>query len=334
MTKRSFKRGCALLLAFLSLAGCSATGQQIDSEDAAALAKVYMDESDIGLTTLMEEAVPLAAAAALPVEWTPVASGKQVKSSDKAKIDYSNAKDGYVMVQYTASTSKKLKARVQGGNTKEIYTYNINAGEWVTFPLSAGSGSYKVTVYENVKDTKYAEVVSASFTAQLADEFAPFLRPNQYVNYQGASKTIAKAKELVGGLDDPLGKVKAVYEYVVKNLTYDKNLAASVPTGYLPDLDKVLAKKKGICFDYAALMTGMLRCQGVPCKLVVGYAGKQYHAWISVWSEETGWIDGAVYFDGTSWQRMDPTFASSSKQSEAIMKYIGDGKNYSAKYFY
>ena len=25
--------------------------------------------------------------------------------------------------------------------------------------------------------------------------------------------------------------------------------------------------KKGICFDYAALMTGMLRSQGIPCKL-------------------------------------------------------------------
>jgi len=67
---------------------------------------------------------------------------------------------------------------------------------------------------------------------------------------------------------------------------------------------------------------------------VVGYAGGAYHAWISVWSEETGWIDGAIYFDGSTWQRMDPTFASSGKQSAAIMAYIGDGSNYSAKYFY
>ena len=84
----------------------------------------------------------------------------------------------------------------------------------------------------------------------------------------------------------------------------------------------------------AALMTGMLRSQDIPCKLVVGYAGQAYHAWISVWSAETGWIDGAIYFNGSSWQRMDPTFASSAKSSKAIMAYIGDGKNYSAKYFY
>ena len=105
-------------------------------------------------------------------------------------------------------------------------------------------------------------------------------------------------------------------------------------SGYLPELDKVLESKKGICFDYAALMAGILRSQNVPCKLVVGYAGKSYHAWISVYSEEYGWVNGAIYFDGENWQRMDPTFADSGNQSESIMKYIGDGSNYTAKYFY
>ena len=135
-------------------------------------------------------------------------------------------------------------------------------------------------------------------------------------------------------MTDPLDKVAAIYDFVVKNLTYDKQLAATVQSGYLPVLDSVLAKKTGICFDYAALMTGMLRSQGVPCKLVVGYAGTAYHAWISVYSEKTGWVEGVVYFDGVSWQRMDPTFASSGKQSASIMQYIGDGKNYTAKYLY
>jgi len=66
----------------------------------------------------------------------------------------------------------------------------------------------------------------------------------------------------------------------------------------------------------------------------VGYAGKAYHAWISVWTEDSGWVDGAIFFDGESWQRMDPTFASSGKRSDSIMKYIGDGKNYTEKYLY
>ena len=91
---------------------------------------------------------------------------------------------------------------------------------------------------------------------------------------------------------------------------------------------------KGICFDYAALMTGMLRSQSVPCKLVVGYAGDVYHAWISVYSEKDGWIDNAIWFDGSTWKRMDPTFASSNNRSDRIMEYIGDGENYTVKYLY
>ena len=78
----------------------------------------------------------------------------------------------------------------------------------------------------------------------------------------------------------------------------------------------------------------MLRSQGIPTKLVVGYAGKAYHAWISVYSEETGWINNVIYFDGKDWKLMDPTFASTANQSAAVMKYIGDGTNYTTKFLY
>lgn len=292
----------------------------------------YINRIKLIDAALDNEAVALAAAPALPAGYTPQASGTLTAKNDKALIDYSNTADGYVMVQFTATTAKKLKAQVKGPTT--TYTYNITAGKMATFPLSDGNGKYQITVYENTTDTKYATVLSQSVDVKLSDEFAPFLRPNQYVDYAAAANSVAKAKELVTGKADALDKVAAVYDFVVGNLTYDKELAKSVQSGYLPVLDTVLANKKGICFDYAALMTGMLRSQGVPCKLVVGYAGKAYHAWISVYSDETGWLEGVVYFDGTSWQRMDPTFASSGKQSKEIMSYIGDGKNYTAKYFY
>lgn len=262
----------------------------------------------------------------------PVASGVHLLQTDRAQIDYSNTQDGYVMVRFTAQTSKKLKSQVRGPST--TYTYTIQPGIWTAFPLSDGEGGYQVTVFENVADTRYAAVASASFTVALRDEFAPFLCSNQYVNYADAPQSVAKAAELTAPQPNVLSKVKAVYDFVVTNFSYDTDLAASVQSGYLPNLDQVLQKRRGICFDYASMMAGMLRSQGVPCKLVVGYAGTAYHAWISVWSPETGWVEGVVFFDGTSWQRMDPTFASSANQSAAILQYIGDGSNYTAKYFY
>lgn len=262
----------------------------------------------------------------------PETSGEKVEQNERSAIDYSNTEDGYVMVRFTADTGKQLKVQVNGPSI--TYTYDLSMGIWTTFPLSDGDGNYKVTVYENISDSKYATVLSTSFPVTLNDEFAPFLRPNQYVDYSNAADTVAKAAELTDGVQDSLQKVAKIYEFVVTNLTYDTEKAASVKSGYLPVLDDVLARKKGICFDYAALMTGMLRSQGIPCKLVVGYADTAYHAWVSVWTREEGWIDKAIYFDGNSWQRMDPTFASSGGNSKAIREYIGDGSNYTAKFLY
>lgn len=256
----------------------------------------------------------------------------QEVQNEKAVIDYSNAGNGSVTVKFTAAAGGRLKVQIAVSGI--TYTYDLPAGDETTFPLSEGDGNYKVTVFENVSGNKYATVLSASFQVKLSSELAPFLGSNQYVDYSGAASTVSKAAELVKGVDDPIEKVEKIYDFVVGNLTYDTQKAATVKSGYLPVLDSVLSSKKGICFDYAALMAGMLRSQKVPCKLVVGYAGTAYHAWISVWTEEEGWIDGIIYFDGKNWHRMDPTFASTGGGSDEIMEYIGDGTNYSKKYQY
>ena len=315
-----------LLFILVILSGCSQNTAGIEPS-------AYTGRVSLGEILFGTETVALAAAPAVRDTMLPNAPGKATKKNDRAVVDYSNSKDGYVMVKFTDATDKNLKVRVTGPSATQ-YTYNLNAGQWTTFPLSDGNGKYQIAVYENTTDTKYATVLTAEITAALTDEFAPFLRPNQYVDYAQADGTVAKATELTGNIAQPLDKVEVVYSYVVEHLSYDKEKAKNVQSGYLPVLDDVLAGGKGICFDYAALMTAMLRSQNVPCKLVVGYAGEAYHAWINVWTEEPGWIDGVIYFDGDAWQRMDPTFASSGKKSDAIMHYIGDGKNYNALYLY
>ena len=326
----------ALLLAMLVLAGCAQMpAEQVpESEYEGYIDVMPLVVEEIEIQALDAEIMALTETTPAPTPALPeaVASGTKTKKVAKAVIDYSNTQDGYVMVQFTGQTKTRIKAQVKGPTT--TYTYNVTPGIWEVFPISDGNGKYQVSVFENVSGTKYAAVTSVQMDVTLKDEFAPFLLANQYVNYKLDSKTVAKAKELVKPEMKVLEKVGAVYNFVVGNLVYDTQKAATVKSGYLPVVDTVLAEKKGICFDYAALMTSMLRSQGVPCKLVVGYAGTAYHAWISVWSAETGWVDGAIMFDGKTWQRMDPTFASSGKKSESIMKYIGDGKNYTVKYLY
>lgn len=332
--KKGIAVAAALVTSLVLVCGC---GRYVKQTDTSEIEMVYTDQVALEEVTLKDEAVALSegpgSGPAVANDLSNVkASGIAEKRSGKAVIDHSHTSDGYVMVQFTENTSKRLKAQVKGPTT--TYTYNLNQKEWTVFPLSDGNGTYQVSVFENVSGDRYAAVVSTSFDTTLHDEFAPFVRPNQYVDYEKAPNTLAKAAELTKDITDPLKKVEAVYDYVVQNLTYDNEKAANVKSGYLPVLDTVLAENKGICFDYAALMTGMLRSQGVPCKLVVGYAGSIYHAWISVWTEGTGWVDGVIYFDGNSWHRMDPTFASSNNNNAAILEYIGNGTNYTAKYLY
>jgi transglutaminase-like putative cysteine protease len=321
-----------VLLALSLLTGCgkdkhTATSETIPPDP-------YIDSTIMDETAIQQEAEALQSTLtpAQPTFLRPEASNTLTHSNDVAIIDYSNMDEGYVMIKYTGSTDSRLKSQVQGPIT--TYTYNITQNEWAVFPLSDGNGDYQFKVFENISGTKYALVLSTGATVTLNNEFAPFLYPNQYVNYENADLTIATAASLTQEHTQLLSKVEAVYNYVVRNVSYDTEKAATVQSGYLPDLDEVLSTKKGICFDYAALMTGMLRSQGIPCKLIFGYAGTTYHAWISVWSEETGWVDGAVFFNGTSWQRMDPTFAATGNNSGSASQFVGDGINYTEKYIY
>lgn len=261
------------------------------------------------------------------------ASGEKVKENDLGIIDYSHTEDGYVMVKYKSITKKKRKVQVETPHG-DTYTYTMKSKGYEVLPLTAGNGTYKVTLYVNVSGSSYATLLSATINVTLSTSFAPFLRPNQYVNYNKKTKVVKKAASLTKKSKSDLAKVKKVYNYVVKQYKYDKKKAKTVQSGYIPNLDKIYKQKKGICFDYAAVMTAMLRSQGIPTKLVIGYTGNAYHAWISVYAKKKGWITGAIYFNGKKWQLMDPTFASTGKSSKSIMKYIGNGKNYKAKYSY
>ena len=290
----------------------------------------------IFLVLLLFACFPPAAMAAVR---SPAAPGSAVNQNNSAAIDYSNAKSGYVMVKWTGGGTPKLKVLVAGPTAGkgvyESYQYNLRTdGKYEVLPLSDGNGQYTIGVYKNSSGSQYATVLSATIDVKLSDELTPFLCPNQYVNYTDKSEAVKKAAEVCKGMGENLKKVEKVYSFVVDNIVYDKAKAGSVQSGYLPDVDATLKNKKGICFDYAALMCAMLRSQDVPAKLVIGYTGKVYHAWINVWSETEGWVEGKIHFDGRTWKLMDPTFASSGKQSDSIMEYIGNGSNYKAKYQY
>lgn len=265
-----------------------------------------------------------------PEVLTPDASGETIFKCDVVAIDASNTKEGYVIVSYMGS-SKKVKLQISGSNNI-TYTYNLTSGSEV-FPLSAGSGNYTVAVYENTSGNQYATAMSELIPVTITNSFGPFLYPNQYVNFNASSNTVKKGTDLAKGANSDLDVVSNIYNFVIRNITYDYDKAETVQSGYIPNVDSTLSSKKGICLDYAALMSAMLRSQRIPTRLEVGYAGDAYHAWISTYIKDVGWVNGIIQFDGKNWSLMDPTFAANSSE-KALKNFIGNGSNYTTKYIY
>lgn len=266
-----------------------------------------------------------------PVVYEPEAPQTETVGADALTVDISHRSRGYVMARYTGGAAK---ANIQLiGPDGVAYKYFLTPSEvWTALPLTAGDGSYEIDGYENISGTQYAVLFKETMEVSLEDELLPFLYPSQYVNFSRDSEAVARASEIVAGASSDLDAVADIYHYVIGHVSYDMEKAETVQSGYLPDVDETLATGKGICFDYAALTAAMLRSQDIPTRLEIGYAGEIYHAWISVYTEETGWIDRLIEFTSGGWTRMDPTLASENENNRAVLKYIGDGTNYTTQY--
>lgn len=289
-------------------------------------------ETTVPITEKVTETEKPKAPVVIPEVKTPLASGKSVAESDKAEIDFSCADEGYISAVYTGK-SERAKLRVKCGNLQ--YDHDLAAdGTREFFPLME-SGTYSVKVYELVTGKSYGEAVSADFDVKIKSSTGMYLYPNKYINFNGKSECVKKAAELCAGVEDDVERIAEIFGYVAGNITYDKQLAATVKSGYIPDPDRTLGKGTGICFDYASLMGAMLRSQGIPTRLVIGWAEPEiYHAWNEIYTDETGWITPELFLKKKGFNIADATFYAGNSNKEKIADYIEDESNYSAVYRY
>ena len=232
----------------------------------------------------------------------PSNGGTTTLKNNGCEIDTSKAAAGTIRVRQNGNPTK-VKVLVYFNGSSKYYQYTIPTNNtWTSIPLQSGSGTYKVRFMKQVSGNSYSQMYSVTFQVGMQNANSAYLNPSQYVVYNSGSACVAKAKSLVSGAGSDAQKVSKIYSYIVNNISYDYDKMKNLPSGYLPNPDSTLASRKGICFDYAALMAAMLRSQGVPCKLVIGNADGQYHAW------------NMVYVNG-SWQLYDPTFGAAGQRA-------------------
>jgi hypothetical protein len=123
------------------------------------------------------------------------APGKKTFAGNGATVDYSNVNSGgYVMVKYEGN-NKKIKVQISNSAAENPnpYTYDLSPdGDYDALPLTQGNGEYTVAVYLNISGDKYSLACQEKVTMKLKDDFAPYLRPSQYVNYTASSKCVAQ----------------------------------------------------------------------------------------------------------------------------------------------
>lgn len=207
-------------------------------------------------------------------------------------IDTQYSSLGIVAVNYQQPIDKRIRVLVEKDGKR--YSYNIqNVKEAESFPLQMGNGTYTVRVMENVEGNKYKEISKQDIKVELKDENVVYLNSIQEIKWDKSSEAIQLASELTKGLTNDLDKVNAIYNYIVTNVSYDFNKINDLTALYLPNIDETLKSGQGICYDYASLFAAMLRSQGIPTKMVKGYAPNvsEYHAWNEVYIESMGqWV--------------------------------------------
>ena len=178
-------------------------------------------------------------------------------------IDTTNAKYGFVTVNYTSNA--KLKVGIQYGNEKTSYK-NCPSGKDAVFSLEQGDGTYTISLCENISGTTYRVVTSKKVNAKIENAYAPYLIATTDVQFTSGDDVCKKAAALCKDAKTDMDKVTAIYNYIAGHYTYDTTLNSN----------------KGICYDLASLFAAMCRSQNVPCTLTKGYAGSSYHAWNKV----------------------------------------------------
>ena len=101
--------------------------------------------------------------------------------------------------------------------------------------------------------------------------------------------------EQTKGLTSQLEKARAIYNYVIATMKYDKT-GAGWGRG---DAAWFCTTKKGNCTDFHGMFLGMARAAGIPSKFEIGFplpmdatrgATGGYHCWAESYVEEYGWI--------------------------------------------
>ncbi len=234
------------------------------------------------------------------------------------QIDTAFSFQGQIDAKYNAVLIRVAK---DDDETYYYYPANNNAIEGKVF-LRFGQGTYQVEINlvkpnpENPAEMKFDWLAKTQMENIGAGD-GRYLLPSWGIESDN-QEIINKAREITAGIKDDYNKVKAIHDWVSKNISYDIERYNANKVYDNEGAVKALQIKKGLCRDYSNLITALARAIGLEARTVIGEAnggGKWYgHAWNEVKA-------------GGRWISMDATWAAGKVKGD---KFI---PQFSRKYF-
>lgn len=143
---------------------------------------------------------------------------------------------------------------------------------------------YKIRRYE------YSKPSNGNFKEE--KDLSNYLISNRLMIVSNEIKQMSA--NIVKGKATTIQKAKAIYDYVLSNVSYDK----TIPGWGKGDTRRVCLLWAGNCTDFHSLFISLARASNIPAKFVIGvslpkqHEGelKDYHCWAEFYDEESGWV--------------------------------------------
>ncbi len=137
------------------------------------------------------------------------------------------------------------------------------------------------------------EIVGSGLVhANSSEDLQRYLREEKLVTISPRIRELAR--RITYGNKTPEAKARAIYDYIVNTMVYDK----TTPGWGNGDTERACDVAKGNCTDFHSLFMSLARAEGIPARFIIGFPLKAdaeatipgYHCWAEFYLPGRGWI--------------------------------------------
>lgn len=206
--------------------------------------------------------------------------------------------------------AQNLKIWIPAASENSYQDVTLNTEYPIIIPKIARDKLFHNKIlYYSFKSPKDEIRLDLDYKVKRYERFSGLLRRNRIdrekkknlAKYLASNRLMAVSKEIedlaaqiVKGKTTTIEKARAIYDYCLETLSYDK----SIPGWGNGDSLRACSVKAGNCTDFHSLFVSLARASNIPAKFVIGFfipkrkEGEidSYHCWAEFYEDDLGWV--------------------------------------------